>query len=50
MIYGIDQVWLRGVWFIGCGLNLFQSVKQFKVEDCTFRGRGDSGTAYIKLL
>ena len=44
---GIDQVWLRGVWFIRCGLNLFQSVKLVKIEDCTFQGQGDSGTAMV---
>ena len=45
--FGINQIWLRGIWFVGCGLNSFLSVKQLKIEECTFQGRGDSGTAMI---
>lgn len=43
----VDQVWIRRLWFVGCGSNLFVSVKQLKVEDCTFQGQGDSGTALL---
>ena len=43
----VDQVWVRRLWFFGCGNNIFLSVKRLKVEDCTFQGQGDSGTALI---
>ena len=43
----VEQVWLRGVRFIACGINAFLSVKQIKVENCTFQGKENSGTAMV---
>ena len=44
---GVDHVWVKNLWFLGCGSNVFLSVKQLKLEDCTFQGQQDRGTELI---
>ena len=45
----INRVWVRGLQFVGCGNNTVESVKNLKVEDCTYQGQAGSGTAVILI-
>ena len=39
------ELWIEGLKFIGCGSNKFLSIKNFTIENCTFQGQNNSGTA-----
>ena len=41
----VSHVWIRGIKLFGCGNNYVRMVKQFFIENCTFYGQNDSGTA-----
>ena len=41
----VTNLWIKGINFIGCGNNRFLSVKNFTINNCTFQGQNDSGTA-----
>ena len=41
----INHLWIRGLKFVGCGNNKVLSVNNFTVENSTFLGHWESGTA-----
>ena len=41
----ITKVWIKGLKFIGCGSNTFSLIKNFTIENSTFQGQNNSGTA-----
>ena len=40
-----NELWITGLKFIGCGSNRFSLIKNFIIENSTFQGQSDSGTA-----
>ena len=41
----ITEVWIEGLKFIGCGSNTFSLIKNFTIDNSTFQGKNNSGTA-----
>ena len=44
-IESIEQVFIQKLIFIGCGGNLVRNVDNLILQETTFEGRNDSGTA-----
>ena len=44
-IESIERVFIQKLIFIGCGGNLVRSIDNFILQDITFKGHNDSGTA-----
>ena len=40
----MTELSIKGLMFIGCGGNTFSSIKNFTIENSTFRGQNESGT------
>ncbi len=41
----VTNLWIKGIYFIGCGNNSFSSIKNFVINNSTFQGQNNSGTA-----
>ena len=41
----ITKLWIKGIYFIGCGNNSFSLVLNFMISNCTFQGQNGSRTA-----
>ena len=43
----VTKLWIKGIYFIGCGNNSFTSVSNFMISNSTFQGQNGSRTALI---
>jgi hypothetical protein len=41
----VTKLWIKRINFIGCGNNSFSSIQNFTINNSTFQGQNNSGTA-----